>query len=161
MSDTIGAGKVASIHFTLRTNGQEIDSTGSGEPLLYLHGSQNIVPGLEAALEGKAAGDEVSATVAPEQGYGPRQDTPAMRVPRDQFPSDFPVQVGMPVGGEDDQGNVIPFWVTAVEDDSVVVDPNHPLAGHTLDFEVQVVAVRDATPEELAHGHPHGPGGAH
>jgi len=161
MSEVIGAGKVASIHFTLRTSGQEIDSTGSGEPMLYLHGAQNIVPGLEAALEGKAAGDSVQASVGPEQGYGPRQDVPPMRVPRDQFPPDFQVTVGMPIGGEDADGNVIPFWITAVDDDSIVVDPNHPLAGQTLDFDVSIVAVRDATADEMAHGHPHGPGGAH
>lgn len=161
MSDTITDGKVASIHFTLRTDGQEIDSTGTGEPLLYLHGAKNIVPGLETALQGKTVGDEVQASVAPTEGYGERQEAPPMRVPRNQFPPDFPAQVGMPVGGEDDEGKVFTYWITAVEDDNVIVDPNHPLAGRTLDFDVRVMSVRDATADELSHGHPHGPGGAH
>lgn len=161
MSALIGDGKVAAIHFTLRTDGQQIDSTGEGDPILYLHGAQNIVPGLEAALVGKSAGDDINVTVEPKDGYGERVDAPAMRVPRDQFPPDFPLTAGMPIGGEDGNGNVIPFWITAIEDDAVVVDPNHPLAGRTLEFEVKVLEVRDATPSELEHGHPHGPGGAH
>jgi FKBP-type peptidyl-prolyl cis-trans isomerase SlyD len=161
MSQAVADGKVVTIHFTLSTEGEVADSTASGEPINYLHGADNIVPGLESALLGRAAGDKVNVSVAPENGYGARVDAPPMRVPRDQFPPDFPIQVGMPIGGEDANGNVIPFWITHVDAGSVVVDPNHPLAGKTLDFQVEIVAVRDASQDELDHGHPHGPGGAH
>ena len=161
MSDVIENGKVATIHFTLNADGKVVDSTQEGAPILYLHGAQNIVPGLEAALLGKSVGDKIETSVPPEDGYGARQDIPAMRVPRTSFPPDFELNPGMPIGGEDDQGNVIPFWITAVDETEIVVDPNHPLAGLTLNFDVQVMDIRDATADELQHGHPHGPGGAH
>jgi len=161
MADTVADGKVVTIHFTLTTEGEVANSTAEGSPIDYLHGAQNVVPGLESALTGSAAGDTITATIAPEDAYGARVDAPAVRVPRDQFPSDMPIQVGMPIGGETPEGEVVPFWITQVDDDTVVVDPNHPLAGKTLDFEVKIIAVRSASKEEVAHGHPHGPEGHH
>lgn len=148
---------VVSIHYTLRdAKGQVLDSSSGGEPLVYLHGHENIVPGLEDALEGKSIGDKVAAVVAPEDGYGEKTGE-VERVPRDAMPPD--VEVGMDLLAEDEDGEVIPFWVVAIEGDEVVVTPDHPLAGVELHFDVEVVALRKATGEELDHGHPHGPDG--
>ena len=143
-------GKVVTIHFTLTANGEIADSTAEGDPISYLHGAQNIVPGLEAALGGRTAGDRVRVSVSPEDGYGPRSDQPPLKVPRTEFPPDMPLQVGVPIGGEDAEGNLIPFWITHVDADTVVVDPNHPLAGHTLEFDVEILSVDGGAPVTAA-----------
>jgi FKBP-type peptidyl-prolyl cis-trans isomerase SlyD len=161
MSDKISANKVVTLAYTLRgDDGEIIDQSSEGSPLLYLHGAMNIVPGLEEKLEGVGAGETVTAVVPPEKGYGPRVGE-AQEVPRRLFPADAQLFAGMQVLAHDDQGREIPFFVTGFTDDTVTVDPNHPLAGETLHFEVTVEALRDATAEEIEHGHPHGPGGHH
>ncbi len=148
---------VVSIQYTLRdAKGQVLDTSDASEPLVYLHGYENIVPGLEDALDGKKVGDKVKAVVAPEDGYGEKTGE-VERVPRDAMPPD--IEVGMDLLAEDEDGDVIPFWVVAIEGDEVVVTPDHPLAGVELHFDVEVVALRAATKEELDHGHPHGPDG--
>jgi FKBP-type peptidyl-prolyl cis-trans isomerase SlyD len=159
MSDnTISAGKVVFFHYTLTDDGGEtIDSSREGNPLPYLHGAGNIVPGLEKQLEGKALGTSFEAVVAPEEGYGARRGEP-MPVPRDQFPPDIELQTGMQFFGEDPDGNKFPLWIAAIQDGTVLVDPNHPLAGVTLHFAVEVMSIRAASEEEVAHGHPHMPG---
>lgn len=160
MTETIQDGKVVTLHYTLKLDsGQAIDSSRSGEPLKYLHGANNIVPGLEEALAGKAAGDKIDVTVPADKAYGPRNPQAHQVVPRSAFPPDVELEPGMQFGVRDEQGRVMPVWVTQVGEEQVTIDLNHPLAGETLHFDVEVMEVRDATAEESAHGHPHGPGG--
>jgi len=153
--------KVVSIHYTL-TNGEGtvLDSSSGGHPLAYLHGFGNIIPGLENALEGKAAGDKLQVTVDPEQGYGARDERLVQAVPRSAFKGVDELAPGMQFQAQGPQGTRL-VVVTQVADDVVTVDANHPLAGQTLHFDVEVSEVRDATSEELEHGHVHGPGGHH
>lgn len=162
MSNTsISAGKVVFFHYTLTNDaGETIDSSRNGDPLPYLHGAGNIVPGLEKQLEGKALGDRFEAVVKPEQGYGVRHGNP-MPVPRDQFPADLELQPGMQFFGEDPNGNKFPLWIAAIEDGTILVDPNHPLAGVTLHFDVEIASIRDGSNDEKEHGHPHVPGMHH
>lgn len=161
MTVKISVNKVVSLAYVLRDDdGEIIDQSETGSPLLYLHGAQNIVPGLEEQLEGVAEGESVKATVSPEKGYGPRIGE-AQDVPRNLFPDDAELTAGMQVVAHDDDGRQIPFFITGITDDTITVDPNHPLAGETLHFEVTVQSLRDATEEEIAHGHPHGSGGHH
>ena len=157
---TVEAGKVVFIHFTLKNDaGDIIDSSDGNEPLIYLHGADNIVPGLESELQGKKVGDKVKAVIAPEDGYGERDDAGAQRVPRDEFPAEMEVEVGMPFHAETGDGALITVWVTDVTPYYVELDMNHPLAGETLHFDVEVVKIREATDGELEHGHPHGADG--
>jgi FKBP-type peptidyl-prolyl cis-trans isomerase SlyD len=150
--------KVVSIEYTLKNDGGEVLDTSVGRPpLAYLHGAGNIVPGLEKALAGKSAGEEFDVTVPPEEGYGQRSDQLVRNVPLRKLP-DGKAHVGMRVRADTEQGPRI-LTVTAVKGDYATVDANHPLAGQTLHFSVKVVEVRDASEEELSHGHVHGPGG--
>lgn len=159
--DQIADGTVVTIHYTLRDDhGEVLDSSDGGEPLAYLHGADNIVPGLEAELTGCKIGDELQVAVAPEDGYGERTGE-TDRVPLDAFDADAELEVGDQVYAQDEDGDVMPLWVTEVGDDHVIVSPDHPLAGVTLHFQVKVAAIRAATQEEIDHGHPHGPGGHH
>jgi len=155
----IGAKKAVSIHYTLKDDkGEELDSSEGAEPLVYLHGEGNIVPGLEKALEGKQPGDEVTATVTPAEGYGERDEGNIRNVPARKMQGK--IEPGMMVRLMTDQGPISAL-VKAVKGDYVTIDANHPLAGMTLHFQVKVVEVRDATAQELEHGHVHGPGGGH
>jgi FKBP-type peptidyl-prolyl cis-trans isomerase SlyD len=159
---TAGDGKVVSIHYTLRDDaGDVVDSSAEGDPLEYLHGAGNIVPGLEAAMAGRAVGDKFSVDVPPDQGYGEVDDDQVRTVPRRAFPAGLEPEVGMQlmVAGEDDEP--MPVWIAEFDDEEITLDANHPLAGETLHFEIEVVAVRAATAEEVEHGHPHGPDGHH
>lgn len=159
---TITAGKVVALSYTLKNlEGEVLDSADSSDPLHYLHGAENIVPGLEQVLDGKSVGDKVSAEVPPELAYGPRQGTGPQSVPRDAFPPDAEIEEGMAFTVENEEGEELDLWVVGVEADQVLVDMNHPLAGVTLCFDVEVLAIRDSTPEEQHHGHPHGPDGHH
>jgi FKBP-type peptidyl-prolyl cis-trans isomerase SlyD len=149
--------KVASIHYTLTNDeGDTIDSSQGAEPLTYLQGSGNVIPGLENALVGKQAGDTLEVSIAPEDGYGPVQPELVQQVPRDAFDGVEQVSVGMRFEAQTATGP-ISVVVAAVEGDQVTVDGNHPLAGKNLNFAVEVVEVREATEEELQHGHVHGP----
>lgn len=152
---------VVSIHYTLKnTNGEILDSSEGADPLDYLHGAGNIIPGLEKSLEGKEAGDDVSAVVPPEEGYGQRDDALMQSVPRTAFGEVKDIQVGMRFTAQTDQGPVS-VAIAAVDEESVVVDRNHPLAGQELHFDVSVKSVRAATKEEVDHGHVHQAGGCH
>ena len=156
-SMTVAAGKVVAIHYTLRdAEGAVIDESGDEGPLQYLHGAENIVPGLEDGLAGKAVGETVKVEVPPEKGYGHSDPSGIQVVERKVFPDDVDVQVGMHFGAEGPNGEVVPVWVTKVEGDQLTVDFNHPLAGKTLHFEVSIADIRDATDQERDHGHPHG-----
>ncbi len=146
--------KVATIDYTLTDEaGELLDSSKDDGPLSYLHGFGNIVPGLEAALEGKAAGDSVKVRVPPSDGYGERDEKLVQTLPRNRFP-EGEIEVGTRFHAES-RGESRVLTVTAVGDRGITVDANHPLAGRTLSFDVTVREVRDATQEELAHGHVH------
>ena len=161
MTNKITANKVVTLEYILRDgDGEIIDRSREGSPLLYLHGAMNIVPGLEEQLEGVAEGETIKASVPPEKGYGPRVGE-ARDVPRELFPEGAELAAGMQVIGHGEDGRQIPFFITGVDETTVTIDPNHPLAGETLHFEVTVQSLRDATDEEIEHGHPHGPGGHH
>lgn len=140
--------------------GNIIDSSSGHEPLAFIVGLGNIIPGLERQFIGKKKGDEFKATVSPEDGYGERDDNLVESVPRAQFAGVKGLEVGMQLQAQTEDGVEV-VTVTQVTDTEVTVDANHPLAGKTLHFDVKVVDVRQPTSEELAHGHVHGVGGHH
>lgn len=157
----IAKNRVVSFHYTLRDEqGNMLDASGARGPMTYLHGKNNIIPGLEQALAGKSAGDKLEVAVPPEQGYGPRSDALVQIVPRSRFAEAGELTPGMQVRASGPQGARI-VTLVRVERDFITVDANHPLAGRTLHFSVEVAEVRKATHEEIAHGHVHGPGGHH
>lgn len=157
---TIAQHKVVTLHYKVTDvdSGDVIDSSENAEPMTYLHGAQNIIPGLEQALEGKDVGDEVEVTVAPEDAYGERSDERIQQVPIEAFKDIEKVEPGMAVTAQTEHGPVN-LIVTEVDETTVTVDANHPLAGKSLTFNVKINAVRDASEEEVAHGHVHGPEG--
>ncbi len=149
--------KVASIHYTLTDNdGNVLDSSSGREPLVYIQGIGNLIPGMEEGLEGKSAGDKFNIKVSPEKGYGVKDEALQQSVPRSAF-GDQDVRVGMQF--QTNQGGIV--TVTKVGLSDITVDANHPLAGVELNFDVEVLDIRLATQEELDHGHVHGPGGHH
>ncbi len=151
----ISDGKAVHIDYTLKNDeGEVLDSSEGRQPLAYLHGAGNIIPGLEDALEGKEAGDTLSVTVTPEEGYGERKEDLVITVDPAQFPNPDRVQVGARFQLQTEQGRYM-ATVTGVTSDAVTLDLNHPLAGETLHFEVEVTDVEEASDEEVAHGHLH------
>jgi len=151
---------VVSMNYTLKNDqGQVMDTSVGREPLVYLHGAGNIIPGLEAALDGKVQGDNVAVRIAPENAYGVRNPALMQRVPKASFQGVPEIKPGMQFRAQGPQGQVQVVTVTAIEGDTVTVDANHPLAGIPLNFEVSIVEVRTATAEEISHGHVHGAGG--
>ncbi len=161
-TNNAGDGKVVQIHYTLRDDdGDVVDSSSGGDPLEYLHGAANIVPGLEAAMEGKTIGDKFKVSVPPGEGYGEVGGPGPKPVPRDAFPDDVELEEGMQFFVRGPDGEPFPVWVISVSDNEVMIDANHPLAGETLHFEVEVIGIRPASKEEVEHGHPHGPEGHH
>jgi FKBP-type peptidyl-prolyl cis-trans isomerase SlyD len=153
--------KVVTIDYTLTDDrGEVLDTSVGQEPLSFIQGTGSIIPGLENALEGKSAGDALKVTVSPAEAYGERDEELVMAVPRDRFPTDREINVGMKFSAQS-AGGAQTFTVVGVNERSITVDANHPLAGVTLSFDVKVIAVRDATADELEHGHIHGAGGDH
>ncbi len=153
--------KVVSFHYTLSNQqGEQIESSRDREPMVYLHGSGNIIPGLEKAMAGKAAGDQFEVTVRPADAYGERDENGIQRIPAKHFKQADRLEVGQPVILHTQQGQM-QVTVVKVGRFNIDVDRNHPLAGQTLSFDVEVTDIRDATEEEIEHGHAHGPGGAH
>ena len=153
--------RVVTLNYTLRDEqGTILDASSGRAPLSYLHGKGNIIPGLEQALVGKAAGDKLDVTVAPEQGYGARDERLVQIVPRTKFGEVAGLVPGMQVRVSGPQGPRI-VNVVRVDRDFVTIDGNHPLAGRTLHFSVEIAEVRKASHEEVAHGHAHGPDGHH
>jgi FKBP-type peptidyl-prolyl cis-trans isomerase SlyD len=153
--------KAVTIHYTLKDEaGETLDTSRGRDPLNYLQGAGNIVPGLEKALAGKSAGDSLRVTLAPEEAYGQRDEKEVRNVPLRKISLDGKLVPGARCRVQSSDGFQLGL-VAAVRGDYATVDLNHPLAGMRLDFEVEVLAVRDATSEELTHGHVHGPGGHH
>lgn len=156
---TIKSGTVVTMHYTLKNkSGDIIDSSEGKSPLTYLQGSQNIVIGLEKALEGMNAGDAVKAVVSPEEGYGVKRDDLLQTVPITQFDAPERVLPGAEFQVDTNQG-VQSILIKEVNGTDVVVDFNHPLAGETLFFDIDIVEIRESTEEEKDHGHVHGVGG--
>lgn len=152
---------VVSIHYTLKDDdGQVLDSSSSGEPLAYLHGHGNLVPGLERELEGKNTGDKLSVKVTPADGYGEFNKDLIQQVPRRAMKDIKNLQVGMRLHAQTEHGPQA-VTVTRIHSDMVTLDGNHPLAGKNLNFDIEITDVRAATQEELEHGHVHGPGDHH
>ena len=149
--------KVVHIHYTLKNDaGELLDKSPADEPLGYLHGAGNIIPGLEAALSGMKAGEEVQVEVPPEAGYGQRDEGLVQDVPRGAFEGIDEIEPGMQFQAESEQGARI-ITVTGVDNDVITVDGNHPLAGETLHFDVEVMEVREATAKEIEDGRPEQP----
>lgn len=157
----ITADRVVLIHYTLKDDsGSILDSSAGGDPLAYIQGHGNLVSGLEKALEGKREGNSLAVSLAPADGYGERDAALIQRVPKRALQSAGNIAKGMQFQANTDDGMRM-FTVTAVIGDMVTLDGNHPLADKTLHFDVNVVSVREATQEELEHGHVHGVGGHH
>ena len=157
MTDTLTENTVASVHYTgkLPESGEIFDTSEGRDPLTFLVGHKQMIPGFEDEMMGAKVGERRTFTLEPERAYGPRMEDAVQQIEREQF-GDIDPEVGMML-----MSDIGPFTVTAVTDDLVTVDFNHKLAGETLEFSVEVVEVRPATEEELAHGHAHGPGGHH
>ena len=157
----ITADRVVTIHYTLKDDsGAVLDSSAGGEPLAYIQGHGNLVSGLEKALEGKQDGNTLAVIVSPAEGYGERDEALIQRVPKRALHGSGDIKKGMQFQARTDDGMRL-FTVTAVMGDMVTLDGNHPLADQTLHFDVEVIGVREATTEELEHGHVHGAGGHH
>ena len=151
---------VVTMHYELKdSEGEVLDSSKGQDPLVYLHGAGNIIVGLEEQLIGKTVGDNVAAIVSPEKGYGMPVDALVQTVPKEAFGEEIDkVAVGMRFQAETEQGPV-PVVVTAMDDTMVTVDGNHPLAGKELHFDISIAEIREASAEEIEHGHVHGEGG--
>ena len=153
----VSEGKVVVFHYTLTDDdGEEIESSREGDPLPYLHGAAKIVPGLEEEMDGRNAGDTFQVDVSPEQGYGAKRGPGPQQVDRSEFPEEVELYEGMAFTAEAEDGSELPLWITDIDGDDIFVDQNHPLAGETLHFDVEIIDVRDATDEEIQHGHAHG-----
>lgn len=161
MSQTVENGKVVGFSYTLKDDsGQVLDQSSPEQPFEYLHGHENIVPGLEKQLNGLQSGDEKQVEVAPVEGYGEFDEKLVFRVPKANFPQDIAIETGMQFQSKGPDGSMV-VTVKDVEEDAVTVDGNHPLAGQTLYFDVKIDSVRDATEQEKQHGHVHAGGQEH
>jgi FKBP-type peptidyl-prolyl cis-trans isomerase SlyD len=147
---------VASIHYTLKNaDGEVLDTSEGQEPLHYVHGAQNIVPGLEKELEGKTTGDKLAVVVDPIDGYGEYNSELIQELPKDMFAGVDAIEMGMEFQAQTPEGGMQIIEVKSIDGDKVTVDGNHPMAGQTLHFDVEVTDVREATKDELEHGHVH------
>lgn len=162
MSEAIGSGKVVGMAYSLKNDaGVILDQASHEEPFVYIQGASQIVPGLEEALEGLKIGEKKNVTVDPDAGYGPVIPGLQMTVKKNQFPGVADIQVGMQFQAQSPEGHGMVFTIVELKDDDVTIDGNHPLAGQTLHFAVEILSMRAATEEEMSHGHVHGEGGHH
>ncbi len=153
--------KVATFHYSLKNSaGELLDSSEGQDPLISLQGVGQIVPGLEEALEGRKEGDKFSVSLSPEKGYGIRDEALVQKMPKKDLGSIKDLEIGMQLQSRGPKGMVV-YNVAEIQDKEVVLDGNHPLAGEILNFDIEVIGVRDASEEELSHGHSHGPDGHH
>lgn len=154
MVDTIQDGVVVTMAYRMEADGEEIENAPADDPLMYLHGSDNIVPGLEAALAGKGVGDRVRVTLAPDEAYGERDPEAVQRGDIDDFDLPEGIGVGDEVEIEDTEDNLYFATITGMDDESLTLDFNNPMAGKTVTFEVAVLALREATDDERSYGEP-------
>jgi FKBP-type peptidyl-prolyl cis-trans isomerase SlyD len=163
MSDALKVedGQVVLMNYTLRVDGEVLDTSVGHEPLEFLQGAGNIIPGLEQELYGMGLGESKKVIVQPEEGYGVIDAEAFVEVPKNQFPPEIPLEVGVELQVTNEDGQPMSARIDAVDDETVTLDFNHPLAGKELHFEVTVVGMRDATDEENEHGHAHGGGHEH
>ena len=155
----VGKDKVVLMHYTLKNDaGDVIDSSDGADPLPFLQGHGNIIPGLESALEGSKVGDKLEVSIKPEEGYGVRMKDAIQEIPSSALKGVDEVKVGMQLQSQDQDGNAFLVNVIKIEDDKITVDANHPLAGQTLHFSVSIESIRKAEAEELSHGHVHADG---
>ena len=160
MKAAIADGHVVTLNYRLTLDdGSIADESFGGEPLVYLHGAHNIVPGLERQLAGKSAGDKCEVAVPSAEGYGDYDPTLDQKVPRSAFPAEAQLAVGIAFQAQDQRGKPITLYIRQIKDDQVTVSPNHPMAGQALNFTIEILEVRDATAQEKKHGNAHGPGG--
>jgi FKBP-type peptidyl-prolyl cis-trans isomerase SlyD len=150
-NNVVASGMVVSLDYTLTVDGEIVDSSGD-QPLEYLQGYHNIIPGLEKALEGMLVGDSKDVQVAPEEAYGLRDAQAIYELPRTQFPPNFPVEIGRDLRVRSDSGQILNARICEVGDEIVKIDTNHPLAGKSLLFSTKISALRPATDQELANG---------
>lgn len=153
--------KAVTINYTLKDNQQTVIDESNDNSFEYLHGYQGIVPGLEHSLENHLVGDKFSITVAPKDGYGERDESKIEQVPKDMFPKDEKIEPGMQFHAEGANQELITITILEVNDDHIKIDGNDPLAGETLHFDIEVVAIRDADETEILHGHIHNEGCHH
>ena len=159
MSYKVEVNKVVSVHYTgSYTDGEVFDTSKGRAPLLFLVGHGQMISGFEQEMLGAEIGEKREFTLTPEKAYGMRDEGAIQKVPKSQFPDDMQLAPGMVLGAQSDRGPV-QFSVVSVDGDEVTVDFNHQMAGMTLRFSAEVVGIREATREEMAHGHAHGPGG--
>lgn len=150
---------VVTLNYTLTDNDGEIIDQALDGSFVYLHGAQNIIPGLEKALADKSVGDKITIKIPPEEGYGLRDESRIEEVPRNMFPEDHEVGPGMVFHAEGPNGEMITVTVIEVTEETVKIDSNHALAGIDLNFDVEVIGIREAEAVEIEHGHVHGPDG--
>ncbi len=153
--------KVVTLDYILKDDTGKIIDQSENSEFVYLHGARNIIPGLENALKGKTAGIELDVTVAPAEGYGERDESMLQVVSKDMFESAEQITVGQQFNAQGPDEEVITITVMEINDDQITIDGNHPLAGVQLSFAVSIIDVRDASDEEMEHGHAHGPDGHH
>ncbi|NQT58996.1 MAG: peptidylprolyl isomerase [Bacteroidetes bacterium] len=147
---------VVSMDYTLKNDSGKILDTSEGkDPLRFIFGAGMIIPGLEKELEGKETGEKLDVSVQPAEGYGEYDESRIIEVGKEQFQEDSDIQKGMQVQAQDPEGRQIIFTVSSISDDKVTLDGNHPLAGQVLNFSVEIGEVREATKEEMEHGHVH------
>ncbi|RJP61299.1 MAG: peptidylprolyl isomerase [Candidatus Auribacter fodinae] len=149
-------GQVVSMEYTLRVDGKVVDSSEGGDPLEYLYGAANIIPGLEREMDGMSVGESKTVIVSAADGYGESDEEAFIEVPRGEFPADIPLKPGLEMELTGPEGQPMYARVESMEGENVVLNMNHPLAGKELHFDVKVVGLRDATEEEMDHGHAHG-----
>lgn len=153
---------IVTMNYSLTVDNEVVDSSEDGDPIVFLQGAGQIIPGLEKAINGLKIGDKKHIVVSPEEGYGEYDEESVVEVPKDEFPSDFPLEPGLEITvqseEEDDEfeDDMMEATIIAVNDETVTLDFNHPLAGKTLNFDVEILDLREASEEEIEHGHVHG-----
>ncbi len=156
--NTVQDNKVVTLNYTLRVEGQIVDSSENGDPIQFIQGAGMIIPGLEQELYGMSVGESKQVVVQPKQGYGEVDEDAFADVPRSEFPDHIPMERGIALQLRDQQGGTLDAFIDEIRDETVRLSFNHPLAGKTLHFDVTVMDLRPATDEELSHGHIHGEG---
>ncbi len=157
MSEDMGIqdGQIVSMDYTLWVDGDVVDSSDDSEPIVFLQGAGNIIPGLESQLYGMQIGQAKDVMIAAQDGYGELDEDAFAEVPLSEFPSDIPLEAGIELQVRDQDGNILDARIDEISDEIIRLDFNHPLAGKELRFSIKIVDFRQATEEEMEHGHAH------